>query len=109
MVRVRVRVRSQEAPGPDPTAERWFPRRDEWGTQGRPLGRMSLCVPRPEIYMGHPLARPQEYSRAGAVALCKCHGDVTASRPSISAPMFKPVCVLLSDFGIGSPSGESIS
>ena len=88
MVRVRVRVRSQEAPGPDPTAERWSPRQAEWSTQGRPLGRMSLCVPRPEIYMGHPSRRPQEYSREGqsrfanAMVMLQLPGRVSLHRCS---------------------------
>ena len=71
--------------------------------------RISLWVPKLDTRMGHPSGRPQDSSRAAAVMLCKCHGDVPGSTPIISAPILEPVCVLLSDFGIGSPWGDSLS
>ena len=104
-----VSVRSQEAPGTDTTAEPLSPQRAEWGTLGRVLVRSSLWVSRPDEYMGHPLGRPQESSCADAVVLWKRHGDVTRSIPSISAPILEPVCVVLSDFGIGTPWEERLS
>ena len=37
------------------------------------------------------------------VMVWKQHGDDIYSMPSISTPVFEPLCVLLSDFGLGSP------
>ena len=73
------------------------------------LVRISLWVSRPDERMGHPSGRPQESSCADGVTLWKRHGDVTGSIPSISAPSLKPVCVVLSDFGIGTPWEERLS
>ena len=73
------------------------------------LVRISLWVSRPDECMSHPSGRPQESSFADAVALWKRLGDVTRSIPSISAPILEPVCVVLSDFGIGTPWEERLS
>ena len=70
---------------------------------------VSLWVPRLDKCMGHPSGRPQDSFRAVSVALCKCNGDVSRFMLSISAPILELVCVLFSDFGIGSPWGESLS
>ena len=73
MVRVmfRVWVRSQKAPGTEPTAEQLSPCRAEWTTLGRLPVRISLCLPRPDKYMGHTSGQPLESSCEAAVALCK--------------------------------------
>ena len=71
--------------------------------------RISLWIPRPANSKGRLLSRPQKYSLVDAVVLWKWHGDVSDSMPSISAQIYEPVCVLLSDFEIGSPLGVAIA
>ena len=70
--------------------------------------RIKIWVPRPDKCMGHPSGRPQEFSRAAAAGVWKGHGDVPGSMPSDFAPRLNPRCVV-SEFGIGSPWGESLS
>ena len=93
----------------------------ECSTHGRVPISLSIWVPRPTRCMGHPLGRPQESSRAAAVTLWKRHGDVPGSMLSFPALLLEPRCVVLTDFGIcaaeasttdfgiGSPWGESLS
>ena len=56
--------------------------------------RISLWVPRPDNSMGRSSGRPQKYSLVDILVLWKSHGDVSGSMPSVSAPIFDPVCVL---------------
>ena len=106
---VTVRVSSQEAPGAEPTAVQWPPRRFQLRTQGRVLVRISLWLPRPHNSMGPWSIRPHESSQAAAVRPGKRHGEVLDSMPSDSAPFLDPRRVVLSDLGIGSPWGESLT
>ena len=74
------------------------------------LVTFSVWIPRLDKCMGYPSSgRPPDSSRAVSVTFCKCNGDVPRFMPSISAPILEPVCVLVSDFGIGSPWAESLS
>ena len=72
-------------------------------------GRISLCVPSPDKCMGHPSGRPQEFSWAAAARPLKGHGDVPGFLPSDSVPLHAPRLVVFSDFGIGSPCGETLA
>ena len=70
-VMIRVTVRFQEPLGTEPTTVVLSPRMGEWCPQGRVSVRTSLWVPRPDKCKGHPSGRPQDSSRAAAVALLK--------------------------------------
>ena len=71
--------------------------------------RISLCVPRPDNSMGHWWGRPQESSEAATVGHSKGHGDVPGSMLTDPVPLLDPRCVVLSEFAIKSPWGESLS
>ena len=93
-VKVRVRLRTQNAPATETPTVDLSPRRAEWSTQGRVPVRISLWVPIPDNCMGRSSGRPQKYSLVDTLVLWKSHGDISGSMPSVSAPIFEPVCVL---------------
>ena len=107
--RVRVRVRSQGVPGAKPTAGLWSPPRGELKAQGTLSVRIPLWLPRPQMLFLPWSRRPPESFRAAAAGPGKRHGELPASMPSQSAPLQDPRRVVLSDFGIGSPWGKSLS
>ena len=105
--KVKVRVRSQEAPGPEPTAGQWSPRRGELRAQETVTVRIRLWLPRSHMSIGPWSWRPPESSRGAATRPGK-HGELPGSMPRQPAPLLYPRRVVLSDVGIGSPREESL-
>ena len=77
--------------------------------QGRVPVRISLWLPRPHKSMGPWSGRPQESTQAAAAGPGKRHAELPGSMPGKPALLLDPRCMVLSDFGIGSPWGESLS
>ena len=106
--RARVRVRSQESPGVETTAWQWSPRRAELRAQGTVPVRIRIWLPWP-----HTSIRP--WSGASGILLGagawpgKRHGELPGSMLSQSALPLDSSRVVLSDVGIRSPFGESLS
>ena len=100
---------SQEAPGAEITRVKWPPRRAVLRAQGRVLVRISLWLPRPHNSMGPWLGRLQESSWVAASRTGKWHGELPGSMLRDHASLLDPRSVVLSDFDIGSPKGESHS
>ena len=101
--RVRVRVRFQEAPGAEPTAGQWSPRRAEFeGTRDGASQDPSLAVKATQV--DKPLVEEASGILSGAAAWPgKRHGELPGALPSQPAPLLDPRRVMLSDVGIGSP------
>ena len=106
---VRVRVRSQAAPGPEHTAWQWSPRKAELRAHGTVLVKIHLWLPRPQTLFGPWSRSSPQSSRAPEARTVKHHVALPCSMPSQPAPLLDPRRVVLSDVGIGSPWGESLS
>ena len=108
-VRGRVRVRSLEAPDGKPTSGQWSPRRAELRAQGTVPVRIRFSLPKPHTSIGPWPRRPPESSRAAAARPGKRHDELPGCMRSQPAPLLYSRRVVLSDVGIGSPWGESLS
>ena len=71
--------------------------------------RISLLLPRPHTSMGPWSRKPLESSRAAAAWPVKRHAELPGSMLSEAALLLYPRNVVLSDGGIGSPWGASLT
>ena len=98
-----------KAPGAEPTAGQWSPRKAELRAHGTVPVRIRLWLPRAQTSIGPWSRRLLESFHAAAARPGKRHGELPGSMPSQLAPLLDPRTVVLSDVGFGAPWGLSLS
>ena len=109
LVKGWVGVTSQKAPGAESRTLQWSPQRTEFRAKGRVPGRIRLCSSEATQLYERLVGEDSGILSGSCNKHGKGYGELPDTIPTDHATLQDPRRMVLSDVGIGSPQGESLS